>query len=733
MRSAASPCPLDQISIICFKRCPYLRSYVTDIIHSIWKSHTVPLTWKKACTILIHKKGDTDVPSNFRPITLQSVPLKIFTSCLQNAIFKFLSENNYIEHEIQKGFTPKVSGTLEHTTQMSSIINKARIKQRSLVITLLDLKNAFGEVHHNLIYEVLKYHHIPDHISHLVKSLYSGFHTSVITSDFHTSFIPVRRGVLQGDCLSPLLFNLCFNIFIQHIKAPNYLEFGFLLDCCKNLNPVHWFQFVDDAAVISGQESENQHLLNRFTIWCKWSQMVIRVDKCVTFGIKKSATRSIQYLPKLLVNTELVPCVRLGDSFRYLGRYFDFDMSNIVHKQELSQMVGDIMYKIDLLPLHPRNKCQLYSRYLLSKISWHLTVADLTKTWVSQNFDNLVNKYFRSWLDLPISGTLSNVFLPRSKCGLSIQPPSIKHAQCQIVLRNALKSSRNEAINTLWKTTATSTNIQYDQYKSTKEVLKCFHLLQETKLKDKLFSQGSFFRNMIELSLSSLNSLWSSAQSKLPTNIFNFSVKYINNTLPTQVNLHRWGLSSSSDCSFCLVHESLLHVVSGCKVYLQQGRYTWRHDSILLFIAKSFQSLQLAKIFADIPGYISPSVLTGDDLRPDLLISISEEWLYILELTVGFESNLSTNAERKAQKYRDLVLQQSHKYANVKFINLSMSALGIFDKSTSDFLDMLTDLHFDTATKNYIERKLTTIAIRTSYYIFCGRNKEWPNPELLSY
>ena len=94
-----------------------------------------------------------------------------------------------------------------------------------------------------------------------------------------------------------------------------------------------------------------------------------------------------------------------------------------------------------------------------------------------------------------------------------------------------------------------------------------------------------------ELSLSSLNSLWSSAQSKLPTNIFNFSVKYINNTLPTQVNLHKWGLSSSSDCSFCLVHESLLHVVSGCKVYLQQGRYTWRHDSILLFIAKSFQSL----------------------------------------------------------------------------------------------------------------------------------------------
>ena len=34
---------------------------------------------------------------------------------------------------------------------MAYLINKARVKQRSAIITLLDLQNAFGEVHHNLI------------------------------------------------------------------------------------------------------------------------------------------------------------------------------------------------------------------------------------------------------------------------------------------------------------------------------------------------------------------------------------------------------------------------------------------------------------------------------------------------------------------------------------------------------------------------------------------------------
>ena len=173
MKPSGSPCPLDQISVICLKRCPYLRTYLTEIIHTAWSSGIVPSEWKKACTILIHKKDETDNPANFRPVTLESVPLKVFTSCLRNKIFTFLSQNNYIEHDIQKGFTPNVSGTIEHTAHMAHIINTARTKQRSLVITLLDLKNAFGELHHNLIYEVLRYHHIPDPINKLIKSVYT--------------------------------------------------------------------------------------------------------------------------------------------------------------------------------------------------------------------------------------------------------------------------------------------------------------------------------------------------------------------------------------------------------------------------------------------------------------------------------------------------------------------------------------------------------------------------------
>ena len=151
MKASGSSCHLDKISIIPFKRCPYLRTYITEIIRILWMSGVIQEEWKKACTILIHKKGETSEPGNFRSITLESVPLKIFISYVRDSLFSFLSSNNYLEHRIQEGFLLKLTGTVEHTAHMAYILRKAKLKQKSLVITLLDLKNALGEVHHNPI------------------------------------------------------------------------------------------------------------------------------------------------------------------------------------------------------------------------------------------------------------------------------------------------------------------------------------------------------------------------------------------------------------------------------------------------------------------------------------------------------------------------------------------------------------------------------------------------------
>ena len=228
MKSSGSPCPLDHISVIVLKNCPILRTQLWRICVYCWENRHFPDAWKNSTTILIHKKDTASDPGNFRPITLEPVLSKVMTSLIRNRIFSYVLNNKFIECDIQKGFWTGLSGTIEHTELLTHIIKNAKKKQRQLVVTLFDLKNAFGEVNHNLIRKVLQYHHVPPHVIELISSLYTDYHVSVLTKEYFTHPIKVSRGVLQGDSLSPLIFNLCINTLVECIKLEKVKCLGYV-------------------------------------------------------------------------------------------------------------------------------------------------------------------------------------------------------------------------------------------------------------------------------------------------------------------------------------------------------------------------------------------------------------------------------------------------------------------------------------------------------------------------
>ena len=229
------------------------------------------------------------------------------------------------------------------------------------------------------------------------------------------------------------------------------------------------------------------------------------------------------------------------------------------------------------------------------------------------------------------------------------------------------------------------------------------------------------------------NSTWSSVRSKLPNNIFNFTIDYIINTLPTRYNLLKRGLSQKLDCSFCFQSESLLHVIAGYQIYLRLGRFTWRHNSILHVIASTFQYIPNSILYADVPSFVTPSVITDDTLRPDLLLHFQSKCPNIVELTVCFESNMVKSANRRQFSYLELVKHMEEKYKQIKFAILSIIALGLFDKTSSDFTDTMKDLHMDNVQTCLLIGEIIYIAINTSYYVIWLCNKQWYNPVLMKY
>ena len=156
---------------------------------------------------------------------------------------------------------------------------------------------------------------------------------------------------------------------------------------------------------------------------------------------------------------------------------------------------------------------------------------------------------------------------------------------------------------------------------------------------------------------------------------------------------------------------------NGCKTYLEQGRYTWRHNSILNCLATSLKAVNESTIYADIPGYLSPSII---NLRPDLLLKTNNKYLYILEFTVGFESNLHTNETREHSKYASLLSDLQRKFKCVSFVNLSMSSLGIFGNSCNSFFKMCDSLSPLTNNKNgisFLNFPTLPPVLRTTYFV----------------
>ena len=181
---------------------------------------------------------------------------------------------------------------------------------------------------------------------------------------------------------------------------------------------------------------------------------------------------------------------------------------------------------------------------------------------------------------------------------------------------------------------------------------------------------------------------WKSFMWDIPQGVLKFAINAGINTLPSSDNLKRWGKRVNDRCSFCGNIETLAHILSNCATALTQGRYTWRHNSVLTSIIKLVQPILKdgMTLFSDMPGYqaphggtIPPHVLVTA-LKPDIVI-INEEIqeIVVFELTCPWDSNIVRSHTYKSEKYAPLIADLSQSY-KVFFFSVEVSARGQITK-----------------------------------------------------
>ena len=96
---------------------------------------------------------------------------------------------------------------MEHTETLAHLLRDAKHAQREITVVLLDLRNAFGSVHHNLIRSALPYH-LPDIFLQLFNSIYSNSHVSVAINKDWTSLIKRLTEGFFKEILAPLSYSI---------------------------------------------------------------------------------------------------------------------------------------------------------------------------------------------------------------------------------------------------------------------------------------------------------------------------------------------------------------------------------------------------------------------------------------------------------------------------------------------------------------------------------------------
>ena len=152
--------------------------------------------------------------------------------------------------DVQAGFR-KGRGTSYQIANICWIIKKAREFQKNIYFCFIDYVRAFDCVDHNKLWKILKEMRVPDHLTCLLRNLYSGQEATVRTGHGTTDLFQIRKGVYQGCILSPFLFNLCAEYIMRNTGLEDAQAGAKIAG--RNIN---YLRYADDTTLMAESEEK---------------------------------------------------------------------------------------------------------------------------------------------------------------------------------------------------------------------------------------------------------------------------------------------------------------------------------------------------------------------------------------------------------------------------------------------------------------------------------------------
>ena len=197
-------------------------------------------------------------------------------------------EHHHIISTCQEGFMAR-RNTIRQLTLMTLTLQDAALTGKNIYTAYIDFSSAFNTINHDKCFQVMYDLGIPEDAIKNVRHLYSNATTCVeIPGMGTTSPIPVRQGTIQGDTLSPLMFNIYLEPLLRWLQVGGR---GYAYGCLQGDNTTSIkhacasLAYADDLAIMTSNLNHMKIQATKVDQYCTWSNLKANHGKCAITGI----------------------------------------------------------------------------------------------------------------------------------------------------------------------------------------------------------------------------------------------------------------------------------------------------------------------------------------------------------------------------------------------------------------------------------------------------------------
>ena len=331
-KTDVNTCPIKILKQI----SPYISPIICKIVNVSFQTGQFPNCLKNALITPIHKNGNRNEISNYRPISILPTFSKIFEKCMLDRLWSFIRRFDLICTE-QFGFIKNCStekAVLNLTEYFYGNLNKGFHS----IAVLVDFKKALDSLDHNILLDKMECYGIRGIALNWFRNFLKDRSHAVKIENYISDYKILNIGIPQGSLISTVLFLFYIN------------------DLPKFSSIISSVLFADDTTLcLSGPNLNNlvstfNLELKKFHIWTISNKLSINVSKTNCFLVSNRANHQIT--TPIIFNGH---SLSFENSVKFLGVIIDSKLNFGEHiksvKCRISKSIGILNNIKNLVPL----------------------------------------------------------------------------------------------------------------------------------------------------------------------------------------------------------------------------------------------------------------------------------------------------------------------------------------------------------------------------------------------